>query len=389
MNKAILSLAIGGFGIGIAEFVIMGILPNVSAALGVSIPEAGHFIAAYALGVVVGAPLLTGVLSKLPAHKVLLYLMLWFTVFNSLSAVANSYTSLLIFRFLSGLPHGAFFGIGAVVASQLAEKGKAAKAVATMFTGLTLANVIGVPLGTYLGQTLSWNVAFILVGFIGVIAVAGIKWWMPVLKRTSSGSIMHDLRVLRRLELWMVILLTTIGTGGFFAWYSYIAPLLTDVARFSPEMVGPIMIIAGIGMTVGNLLGGKLAQRFVPINAVIITLIAMSIALVVNAFVAHSQIAILIMTFIIGALSFCVTTPIQMTIMNSSKGAEAIGSAMNQSAFNMGNAIGAYLAGLPIAMGFGLISTNLVGAILACLGIGIAVVVIQIRKRNNLNSIQE
>ena len=382
MNKAVFSLAVGGFGIGIAEFVIMGILPNVSTALGITIPEAGHFIAAYAFGVVVGAPLLTGVLSNMPAHKVLLYLMLWFTLFNTLSATANSYASLLVFRFLSGLPHGAFFGIGAVVAAKLSENGKAAKAIATMFTGLTLANVIGVPLGTYLGQKLSWNVAFILVGFIGVLAVLGIKMWMPALKRTSSGSLVHDLRVLRRLELWMVILLTTIGTGGFFAWYSYIAPLMTDVAHFSPQMVSPALIIAGVGMTAGNILGGKLAQRFVPINAVIITLVAMAIALVVNASVAHHQIAMLIMTFIIGALSFCIITPIQMTIMNSSKGAETIGSAMNQSAFNMGNAIGAYLAGLPIAMGFGLISTNLVGAVLACTGIVIAVVVIQMRKRN-------
>lgn len=385
MKKSIFSLSIAAFGIGMAEFVIMGILPDVASDMGISISKAGHFIAAYALGVVVGAPILTGVLSKLPAHRVLLYLMLWFTVFNALSATASNYLALMAFRFLSGLPHGAFFGIGAVVASKLAAEGKAAKAIASMFTGLTLANVIGVPFGTFMGQTFQWNVAFMLVGVIGILAVIGIAFWMPPQSRTSSGSLRHDLRVLKRLELWMVILLTTIGTGGFFAWYSYIAPLLTDVAKFSPEMVSPAMVLAGVGMTTGNILGGKLAQKFVPIKAVIIILCSMAIALIINALIAESQVAILIMVFIIGALSFCIITPIQMTIMNSSKGAETIGSAMNQSAFNMGNAIGAYLAGIPIALGFGIASSNFIGAGLATLGIAIAYIVILIRKRNAKN----
>ena len=179
MKKALLALAIGGFGIGMTEFVIMGILPEVSEGLGISIPQAGHFISAYALGVVVGAPLLTLFSGKLQPQKVLFFLMAWFTVFNSLSAFSNSYTSLLIMRFLSGLPHGAFFGIGAVVAGKLATKGKEAKAIATMFTGLTVANVVGVPLGTWLGQEFSWNVAFMAVGIVGILAVLSIKFWMP------------------------------------------------------------------------------------------------------------------------------------------------------------------------------------------------------------------
>ncbi|MBT29751.1 MAG: MFS transporter [Thalassobius sp.] len=381
MKKALIALAIGGFGIGMTEFVIMGILPDVATALNITIPQSGHFISAYALGVVVGAPLLTGIGGKWPAHKVLLLLMVWFTVFNTLSAFANSYITLLIARFLSGFPHGAFFGIGAVVASKLAKPGKEPQAIATMFTGLTIANVIGVPLGTYFGHEFSWNIAFYMVGVIGVLAVLGIKFWMPELAPSSDGGFRQDLKILKRLELWMVILLTTIGTGGFFAWYSYIAPLITNVAGHPERVVSYAMILAGLGMSVGNLLGARLANKFSPINAVILTLVLMSAMLIANTFIAYDKIGVMVMTFLIGVISFCVTTPIQMTMINSAKGSEMLGSSMNQSAFNMGNASGAYLAGLPIALGYGFTSADLVGAIMAALGILIAFAIIYIRKR--------
>ncbi|MCF4102541.1 MFS transporter [Gillisia sp. M10.2A] len=383
MNKALIALAIGGFGIGMTEFVIMGILPDVAEALNISIPKAGHFISAYALGVVVGAPLLTGIGGKWPAHKVLLLLMLWFTFFNTLSAFANSYETLLAYRFLSGLPHGAFFGIGAVVAGKLAKPGKAAKAIATMFTGLTLANVLGVPLGTYLGHTYSWKVSFLMVGIIGILAMLSIKFWMPQLDKSSPEGLRKDFKVLKKLELWMVILLTTIGTGGFFAWYSYIAPLITNVAGHPESVVSYAMIIAGVGMVIGNLLGAKLAELFPPISAVIITLLTMVTLLVVNTYLATDPVFILIMTFLIGMVAFCIATPIQMAVINSSKGSEMLGSSLNQSAFNMGNASGAYLAGLPIAMGFGFTSATLVGAAMAGCGVFIALAVIIIRKRQN------
>ncbi|WP_373059035.1 MFS transporter [Zunongwangia sp. H14] len=382
MNKALIALAIGGFGIGMTEFVIMGILPEIATALEISIPQAGHFISAYALGVVVGAPLLTGIGSKWPAHRVLLFLMLWFTVFNTLSAFANSYTLLLISRFLSGLPHGAFFGIGAVVAGQLAKPGKSAKAIATMFTGLTVANVLGVPLGTYLGQNFSWNVSFIAVGVVGILAILGIKFWMPELSRPSSNGIVKDLKVLKKLELWMVILLTTIGTGGFFAWYSYIAPLITDVAGHPESMVSYAMILAGIGMVLGNLIGAKLAEKFSPIYSVLISLMLMVIVLIANTYLASDKIGVLVMTFIIATVAFSLSTPIQMAVINSAKGSEMLGSSLNQSAFNMGNASGAYLAGLPIAYGYGFTSADLVGAAMAGAGIFIALGVIRIRKQN-------
>jgi len=383
MNKGLLALAIGGFGIGMTEFVMMGILPDVAGALDLSIPKAGHFISAYALGVVVGAPLITAIGGKWPAHKVLLLLMLWFTVFNTLSAFAGSYEMLLAARFLSGLPHGAFFGIGAVVAGKLAKPGKSAQAIATMFTGLTLANVLGVPLGTYLGHQYNWGISFLMVGVIGILAMLGIKFWMPDLDKSSPDGFKKDLKVLKKLELWMVILLTTVGTGGFFAWYSYIAPLITNVAGHDESVVSYAMILAGVGMVVGNILGAKLAEMFSPIYAVILTLITMSILLVANSYLAHDPVFILIMTFLIGMVAFCISTPIQMAVINSSKGSEMLGSSLNQSAFNMGNASGAYLAGLPIAMGYGFTSATLVGAAMAGSGVLIAIAVILIRKRHS------
>lgn len=385
MKKALLALATGGFGIGLTEFVIMGILPEVAQDLRITIPQASHFISAYAIGVVVGAPLLTGIGGKMPAHKVLLLLMALFTVFNTLSAFADSYGTLLVSRFLAGLPHGAFFGIGAVVASKLAKPGKEAKAIATMFTGLTVANVLGVPFGTYLGHQLNWSVSFIMVGIVGILAMASIYFWMPSLPKASTQGFKKDLKILKKAEPWMVILLTTIGTGGFFAWYSYIAPLITEVAGHPSSMISIAMTLAGLGMVVGNLVGAKLAEKFVPINAVIIVLIMMVVSLVTLTFVADNKIAVLVMTFVIGMVAFCFSTPLQMTMINSTKGSEMLGSSLNQSAFNMGNASGAYLASLPIALGYGFTSADWVGAAMAGTGILIAYGVILVRKRAQKN----
>ena len=385
-KKALLALGVGGFGIGMTEFVIMGILPDVANSLSISIPQAGHFISAYALGVVIGAPTLTALSGKWPAHKVLLYLMVWFTLFNTLSAFSTSYTTLMIARFLSGLPHGAFFGIGAVVAGKLAKEGKAAQAIATMFAGLTIANVIGVPVGTYLGHHYNWNLSFLLVGVVGVFAMLSIYFWIPKLGKSSSGGFFKDLKVFKRMEIWMLILLTTIGTGGFFAWYSYIAPLLTKVSGHSESMVSYAMILAGVGMVFGNFIGAKMAEIFKPLKAVIISLSLMVLVLVINSLVAANPVAILILTFIIGIVSFMVGTPIQLAIIKASKGSESLGSSMNQSAFNMGNASGAFFAGLPIAMGYGFTSASLVGAFMASIGIGIALLIIVVSRKRTVNA---
>lgn len=383
-KKALLALAIGGFGIGLTEFVIMGILTEVSGALAITIPQAGHFIAAYALGVVVGAPMLTGMGSKLSPKKMLFLLMIWFTVFNTLSGLASGYGSLLFLRFLSGIPHGAFFGIGAVVATKLAKKGKSAQAISIMFSGLTIANVIGVPIGTYLGQQFSWSVSFYLVGFVGLLALGSIYLWMPKIEVEANETKVSVAKGLKNSELWALIALTTIGTGGFFAWYSYVAPLITEVAGLPNHFVGYAMMLAGLGMVFGNFLGAKMAELFSPLKAVIISLSIMCGILLVNMFIATHPYLLMAMTFVIGAISFTVATPIQMAIINTSKGSEMLGSSMNQSAFNMGNASGAYLAGLPIAFGYGIIYSSLVGACLAFLGVGIAVGILIFRKRREL-----
>ncbi|MBU2901725.1 MFS transporter [Maribacter dokdonensis] len=380
-KKALFALAIGGFGIGLTEFVIMGILTEVSGSLGITIPQAGHFIAAYALGVVVGAPLLTGFGSKLSPKKMLFLLMIWFTVFNTLSGLATGYTSLLFLRFLSGIPHGAFFGIGAVVATKLAKKGKGAQAISIMFSGLTVANVIGVPIGTYLGQQFSWSVSFYLVGLVGLLALGSIYLWMPQIKVDEREEKVTVSQGLKNSELWALIALTTIGTGGFFAWYSYVAPLITDVAGLPNHFVGYAMMLAGLGMVAGNFLGAKMAEWFSPLKAVIISLSVMCGILLLNIMVATNPYLLMVLTFVIGAISFTVATPIQMAIINTSKGSEMLGSSMNQSAFNMGNASGAYLAGLPIAFGYGIVYSSLVGAILAFSGVAIAVGILIVRKR--------
>ncbi len=379
-KKALLALAIGGFGIGLTEFVIMGILTDVANALEITIPQAGHFIAAYALGVVVGAPLLTSFGSKLAPKKMLFLLMVWFTVFNVLSGLATGYTGLLLLRFLSGVPHGAFFGIGAVIAMKLAREGKSAQAISIMFSGLTIANVIGVPFGTYIGQQFSWSASFYMVGVVGLLTLTAIRFWMPDIKTSNDKKQVDVLKGLQNKELWALIALTTIGTGGFFAWYSYISPLVTEVAGLADSFVGYAMMLAGLGMVAGNFIGAKMANVFSPLKAVIISLAIMTMILVINMFLASNPFSLIVLTFVIGAISFTVATPIQMAIINTSKGSEMLGSSMNQSAFNMGNASGAYLAGLPMAFGYGIIYSSLVGAALALSGVFIAIAIYMVRK---------
>ncbi|MAO07806.1 MAG: MFS transporter [Alteromonas sp.] len=369
----------GGFGIGLTEFVIMGILPEISEALQVTIPEAGHFISAYALGVVVGAPLLTGMSQRWSYRKSLFFLMVWFTVFNTLSAFSTSYWMMLVFRFLSGLPHGAFFGIGAVAAGQLAREGKSAQAMAVMFSGLTIANVIGVPVGTYLGQEFHWSISFIMVGIVGLLTLASIFYWMPGMKAAISETTSLS-KGLKNMEVWVLIALTTIGTGGFFAWYSYIAPLLTEIAQMPEYMVSYAMIIAGLGMVVGNFLGAKMAEWFSPLKSVAISLIFMVLILVVNSLLASYGIALLILSFVIGMITFTVVTPIQMAIVRAAKGSEKLGSSLNQSAFNMGNASGAYFGGLPMVYGYAVPYSGFVGAGLAGMGVCIAVGLLLFRR---------
>lgn len=377
-----MSLAIGGFGIGLTEFVIMGILPNIADSMGISISKAGHFIAIYALGVVIGGPFMARITQKLSPKKTLLFLMIWFTIFNTLSSFSGNYWMMMLFRFLSGMPHGAFFGIGAVVSGYLAKPGKAAQAMAIMFSGLTVANILGVPLGTYIGQEWHWSFSFMLVGIAGVATLASLYFWMPKqsLEETDSSNANSTSEGIKSKKLWALIALTTIGTGGFFAWYSYIAPLVINVTNLPEATVGYVMIVAGLGMFVGNFMGARMVEIFPPVKSVVISLFSMTTILLINSLLASNTIAVFVISFIVGMITFSVTAPIQIAIIKAAKGAEKLGSSMNQSAFNMGNASGAYFGGLPMVFGLPVTYASVVGAILACIGAGIGIAIFYTQK---------
>lgn len=384
MKKYLVPLALGGLGIGTTEFVMMGLLPDIARDFQISIPVAGHLISAYAAGVVIGAPLLVAISGNFGPKKILLALMGIFTLFNGLSIIAPGNTSLLVIRLLAGLPHGAFFGVGSVVASRLADKGKEARAISMMFAGLTLANLLIVPLGTYVGHHYSWRYTFAIVTLIGVITLLFLQLWMPVIPISRSGNFKSELGVFRRWEPWLIILMTAIGTGGLFAWISYIAPLMTDVSHFSANTVSYIMILAGLGMVVGNIIGGKLADKMEPVKACTILLISMAVVLVLIFFFSSYQVLSLCFTFIAAALSIALATPIQVLMIRTATEGELIGAAATQAAFNIGNALGALFGGWPIAAGFGYNSPSLVGAGMALAGIVFARVLWSMQQRPRL-----
>lgn len=376
MNKYIFPLTLGGLGIGTTEFVIMGLLPEVAAAMGVSIPSAGYLISAYALGVVVGAPLLVGMSTKHNPKKTLLVLMVIFTLFNGLSGLAPNFNSLIVLRFLSGLPHGAFFGIGAVVASQLAKEGKQAQSIAMMFLGLTVANLAMVPLVTLVGQALSWRFAFLFVALIGAVTVFFIHKWLPDQQADSSSSVKSELQFFKTGKAWLILLITAIGFGGLFAWFSYVAPLSIHVSRFSPSFVPYIMLLAGIGMVIGNILGGILADKMRADKAAILLFLLQVITLLAVFFFSDNQYFSLILTFLCGLLAMAVSSPINMLMITTAKDSARMGAAFMQAAFNVANSLGAYFGGLPLAYGLGFNYPSLAGAIMALGGLALSVVFI-------------
>jgi DHA1 family arabinose polymer transporter-like MFS transporter len=368
INRELLPLTFGGLGIGITEFVMMGLLPDIATDLHISIPKAGHLISAYAFGVVIGAPVLAIIAGKYPPKHILMALMALFTLFNAISAFAPSYTTLFLARLFSGLPHGAFFGVGSVVASRIAPKGKEAQAVSLMFAGLTIANLFGVPLGTYIGHNYSWRYSFGIVALVGIITMLSLKYWLPYLPAVKNRDVKTELSFFAKREAWIIILMISIGTGGLFCWMSYIAPLMTDVAGFAESNVTYILMFAGLGMLVGNFIGGYLADRFSPAKACLSLLLAMSGILTVVFFVSSNPTLALITTFLTGAIAFASAAPIQMLMIRTAKDSEMIAASASQASFNIGNALGALFGGLPLVYGLNYNYPSLVGAGMALTG---------------------
>ncbi|WP_405912119.1 MFS transporter [Streptomyces sp. NBC_00963] len=372
MPLALLALAISAFGIGTTEFVMMGLLPNVADDLGTSVPTAGYLVSAYAIGVVVGAPLLTAIGSRIPRKRMLLLLMALFTVGNLASAFAPGFGWLLAGRVLAGLPHGAFFGVGAVVASGLVDEGRRGRAVATMFLGLTIANIVGVPAATLLGQHLGWRATFVVVGVIGLVALAALARLVPYVPVDAHQSLRHEVRALGNRQVLLGLLTAVFGFAGVFAVYSYLASITTEVMGFSESSVTLVLALFGIGMTLGALAAGPLSDRALR-PTVYGSLAGLAVVLVAFDFTVHVKWAALLSVVLLGAVGFMTTTPLQMLVMEKARSAPTLASASNHSAFNLANAGGAWLGGVAIAAGWGWMSPTLVGAALAVIGLAIAV----------------
>ncbi|MEE4543865.1 MFS transporter [Streptomyces sp. V4-01] len=372
MPLAILALAISAFGIGTTEFVMMGLLPNVAGDLGTSVPTAGYLVSAYALGVVVGAPLLTGLGARIPRKRMLLLLMGLFTVGNAASAVAPGYWTLLAGRFLAGLPHGAFFGVGAVVASRLVAEERRARAVAAMFLGLTTANIVGVPAATALGQHLGWRATFLVVAAVGLLALGALALLIPRLPAEEHTGVAQELRALRQPQVLLALLTAVFGFAGVFAVYSYLASMMTEVTGFADSSVTLLLALFGIGMTLGALAAGPLTDRALR-PTLYGSLAALALVLVAFHYAARSKEAAPFAVVMLGAVGFLTTTPLQMLVMNKARRAPTLASASNHSAFNLANAGGAWLGGVAISAGWGWTSPALVGAVLAVAGLGIAI----------------
>ncbi|WP_233636328.1 MULTISPECIES: MFS transporter [unclassified Streptomyces] len=385
MPLALLALAVSAFGIGTTEFVMMGLLPNVADDLHTSVPTAGYLVSAYAIGVVLGAPLLTGLGSRVPRKKMLLLLMAVFTVGNLASALAPDFGWLIAGRLLAGLPHGAFFGVGAVVAARLVTEGRQARAVATMFLGLTVANIVGVPAATLLGQHLGWRATFLVVAAIGLAAMAALARLVPHIPVEAHQDVRRELRALGNRQVVLGLLTAVFGFAGVFAVYSYLSTMTTKAMGFGESSVTPVLALFGIGMTLGALAAGPLTDRALR-PTLYGSLGALAVVLAVFPFVVHVTWAALVIVVLLGAVGFMTTTPLQMLVMNKAKDAPTLASASNHSAFNLANAGGAWLGGVAIAAGWGWTSPAFVGAALAVAGLAIATTAGYLDRTPNPNS---
>ncbi|TDZ81342.1 MFS transporter [Mycobacteroides salmoniphilum] len=367
---AIFALAVGGFGIGTTEFVAMGLLPNIAHGLGVTEPEAGHVISAYALGVVVGAPVIAALTARASRRTLLIALMVAFTIGNAATMFAPGYALLIVSRFISGLPHGAYFGVAALVAAHLAGPGERAKAVGQTMLGLSVANVVGVPVATWLGNTVGWRSAFAVVAVIGLITIGALLKFLPGLTDMKITNPLTELGALRRAQVWFTLLIGVVGFGGMFAFYTYISTTLTSVSGLPKAAVPLALALYGIGMVAGNVLGGWMADRSV-VRAITISLVLVATMLVIFVVVSGNIWAALVLVFAVGVSGTSLVPALQTRLMDVADDAQTLAAALNHSALNMANAGGAWLGGLVIAAGYGYRAPSLVGAVLAVAGLGV------------------
>lgn len=378
MPLGLIALAMGGFGIGLTEFVIMGLLPEVSADFEVTESVAGYLISGYALSVAIGAILLTAAVTRFERKKVLLSLMVLFIIGNLMSALAPSYEVMMGGRIVAALCHGAFFGIGSVVAADMVAANKRAGAIAMMFAGLTIANVLGVPFGTLLGQQLGWRSTFWAITVIGVIALIGIAALVPTTPAsTTGGGLRGELGAFRNKQVWLSIVITILGYGGMFGAFTYIAFTLTEVTGFATSSVPWLLILFGSGLFVGNFLGAKAADRSLT-KALVWILAILTVVLIVFAATAESKAMTVISLFFMGAFGFATVPGLQMRIMNYASAAPTMASGANIAAFNVGNALGAWLGGITIAAGLGFTSPIWMGAAVTVAGLLVLLVAAKI-----------
>ncbi|MCK8781736.1 MFS transporter [Rhizobium sp. NTR19] len=364
-----IALAVGGFGIGTGEFAIMGLLPDVAATYQVSIPMAGYVISAYALGVVVGAPVIAVLSARLPRRTLLLGLMAVFALGNILSAVAPDFWSFTVLRFITGLPHGAYFGVAALVAASMVPPTKRARAVGRVMLGLTVATLLGTPIATFMGQLLSWRAAFFLVGGIGALTVALLWYFQPRDRVMEGASVKRELGAFGRSQVWLTLGIAAVGFGGMFSVFSYIASTTTVTAGMPVTTVAIVLALFGIGMNVGNIVGSRLAD--LSLMGTIGGVMAFNV-FVMGAFGlwAEYPAVLCLCVFLIGC-GFAAGPALQTRLMDVAADAQTLAAASNHSAFNIANALGAWLGGLVITWGWGFAATGYVGAFLSLLGLGV------------------
>ncbi|MCV7205393.1 MFS transporter [Mycolicibacterium peregrinum] len=379
---AVFALALGGFGIGTTEFVAMGLLPDIATGFGITEPTAGHVISAYALGVVVGAPVIAALTARWPRKALLLTLMAVFTLGNVASMLAPTYATLVTARFVTGLPHGAFFGIAALAAAHLMGPQNRAKAVAYVLCGLTVATVLGVPLASWLGQALGWRSAFGLVVGVGLVTLAAQWAWLPEqLRAMHVTSPLTELGALRRPQVWLAVLVGMIGFGGMFAVYTYISTTMTDVTGLPRSLVPVALMVFGLGMVVGNLIGGRLADISV-VRALYLALGSLAVLLAAFSLGSHSPWTALPLLFGVGVAGSAVGPALQTRLMDVAHDAQTLAAALNHSALNIGNATGAWVGGLVIAAGFGYTAPAAAGSALAVGGVLVFTASVALQRRS-------